>query len=87
MLLSRMGVRLHAKMGPCATVVRSAISHMHPMLVTTMAAVLNVIPLLFSMMFTNVTTTVIFKLAFTALLALFVAPTLCTMFCGMGGRL
>lgn len=84
MLLSRVSIRHQRKIIPCATIVRSAISEAHPMLVTTAAAVLKVIPLLFSVTFNKVTTAVVFKLAFTALLALFIAPTLCTVFCGVG---
>lgn len=83
-LVSRVGIRRQDKVSLCASVIRTAISQAHPMLVTTAAAVFNVIPLLFSITFKKVTIAVVFKLAFTAKLALFIAPTLCSVFCGMG---
>lgn len=77
MLMSRVSVRGRSKLSPHGTIVGTAVDHVIPMTVTSNAAVLNVLPLLFSTVFNKVTTAVVNKLLMTSTLALFILPMTC----------
>ncbi len=76
--MSRVG-HLRARRGrrPCATMIRTAISHIHPILVTSLAAVINVVPLVSSPVCDSVTVAVVNNLAMKAVVALVLLPVFC----------
>lgn len=77
MLIRRVSLRTGVKGGPLSTIIDTAADHVIPMTVTSKAAVLNVLPLLFSTVFNKVTTAVVKNLLMTSVLALFILPITC----------
>lgn len=84
-LVSRVALRVDRKIRPMATLVSDSRDHLHPIVVTSLAAVLKVVPLLPSTVFNSLTTSVVNKLLFNALVALLFVPVLCTLFFRVGG--
>lgn len=84
-LVSRVALRVGTNVRPIATLVSDSRDHLHPMVVTSLAAVLKVVPLLSSTVFNSLTTTVVKKLLYDALVALLFVPVLCTLFFGVEG--
>lgn len=83
-LMSRVSVRTGSNGAPLSTMIDTAMDHVIPITVTSKAAVLNVLPLLFSTVFNNVTTAVVKKLLMTSTLALFMLPMTCYAVLGVG---